>query len=197
VKWVHPSLLGVDTPEELVRGHLWLHRLLNIRSTRPRAAVLVIVALKDIVGTHRVAGLYQVYIPGTTDHTICGLWCFWLNCWCVRYQGSWWSPYRTPHLPAISSNLISSRAWARSSGVEVFLCMLTTPNPSHKVDSVHFLHRRSLVLWLEVCMAHTLYVEPRKPLIQSYQLLIGTETTPILLSTELFKSSLQLIVWGV
>jgi hypothetical protein len=57
------------------------------------------------------------------------------------------------HLPAISSILISSRAWAHSSGVEVFLNTLTTPNLFHKVDSVYFLHRRSSVLQLEVCMA--------------------------------------------
>jgi hypothetical protein len=34
------------------------------------------------------------YIYQTTDHIICGLWRLWLNCWCVRYQGSWWSPYK-------------------------------------------------------------------------------------------------------
>jgi len=99
-------------------------------------------------------------------------------------------------LPAISLILISSRAWAHSWGVEVFLRMLTAPNLFCKVDSVCFLHSRSSVLQLEVCMAHTPYVEPRKLFIQSYQLLICAETTPVLLSTKLFEHSLQLVVWG-
>jgi hypothetical protein len=38
------------------------------------------------------------------------------------------------------------------------------------------------------------YIELRELFIQSYQLLIATETTPILLSTELFKCGSQLIV---
>jgi hypothetical protein len=66
-----------------------------------------------------------------------------------------WHTWGTPHFPAISSTLIFSRAWAHSLGVKVFLHTLTTPNLFCKVDSVCFLHRRSLVLQLEVCMAHT------------------------------------------
>ena len=88
-------------------------------------------------------------------------------------------------------------AGARSSGVEMFLRTLTIPNLFRKVDSVRFLYMRSSGPWLEVRMAHAPYVELRKLFVQSYQLLIGTETTPILLSAELFKRSLQLIVWGV
>lgn len=110
--------------------------------------------------------------------------------WFARH----WRTWRTPHLPTMSSALISSNAWARSSGVDVFLRTLTIPSLFRNVVNVRFLCAKSLGCHVEVYVEDIPYIKLRELFIQSYKLLIATETAPILLSTELFKCSSQLVV---
>lgn len=81
----------------------------------------------------------------------------------------------------------------------MFLRTLTIPSLFRKVLNVHFLQYVPkgpkyqdvfIVFWkYTLCMENIPYIKLGELLIQSDQLFIATETTPVLLSTELFKCS--------
>jgi hypothetical protein len=64
-----------------VRGHRRQCQRKRISVWAPWMRVAAVILARGVQSAvPREDKRYQVYISGTTDHTICGLWRFWLNC---------------------------------------------------------------------------------------------------------------------